>query len=81
VTTLAELTRARAILAEVVPAGVHLEIGIMVEVPAAAAKTAAFAAHVARRGPGGGGVGRLLAGRSPRPTGAAPPAPPPFRVS
>ncbi|WP_280340547.1 dihydroxyacetone kinase phosphoryl donor subunit DhaM, partial [Nocardia neocaledoniensis] len=46
VTTLAELTRARAILAEVVPAGVHLEIGIMVEVPAAAAKTAAFAAHV-----------------------------------
>ncbi|WP_280221280.1 phosphoenolpyruvate--protein phosphotransferase [Nocardia neocaledoniensis] len=46
VTTLAELARARAILAEVVPSRVRLEIGIMVEVPAVAAKTAAFAADV-----------------------------------
>ncbi|UGT55570.1 phosphoenolpyruvate--protein phosphotransferase [Nocardia asteroides] len=46
VTTLAELARARAILAEMVPSRVRLEVGIMVEVPAAAAKTAAFAHHV-----------------------------------
>ncbi|MEV0335254.1 phosphoenolpyruvate--protein phosphotransferase [Nocardia sp. NPDC050717] len=46
VTTSAELEQARAILAEVVPSRVRLEIGIMVEVPAVAAKTAAFADHV-----------------------------------
>ncbi|MFQ6397111.1 phosphoenolpyruvate--protein phosphotransferase [Nocardia sp. KC 131] len=46
VTQLEELLQARRILDEVAPAGVTPEVGIMVEVPAAAAKTASFADHV-----------------------------------
>ncbi|WP_227997667.1 phosphoenolpyruvate--protein phosphotransferase [Nocardia australiensis] len=46
VTQLEELLAARRILDEVLPAGVTPDVGIMVEVPAAAAKTAIFAEHV-----------------------------------
>lgn len=46
VTQLSELLTARHMLSEVVPPHIPLDIGIMVEVPATAAKTAAFADHV-----------------------------------
>lgn len=46
VTQLSELLAARLMLSEVVPPDIPLDIGIMVEVPATAAKTAAFADHV-----------------------------------
>ncbi|MFD0360530.1 phosphoenolpyruvate--protein phosphotransferase [Nocardia sp. GCM10030253] len=46
VTQLEELLAARRILDEVAPPGITPEVGIMVEVPAAAAKTAVFADHV-----------------------------------
>ncbi|WP_328407464.1 phosphoenolpyruvate--protein phosphotransferase [Nocardia sp. NBC_00403] len=46
VTQLEELLAARRILDEVAPPGITPEVGIMVEVPAAAAKTAIFADHV-----------------------------------
>ncbi|MFE7796618.1 phosphoenolpyruvate--protein phosphotransferase [Nocardia sp. NPDC057440] len=46
VTQLDELLAARRILDDVAPSGVTPEVGIMVEVPAAAAKTAIFADHV-----------------------------------
>ncbi|MEV6432530.1 phosphoenolpyruvate--protein phosphotransferase [Nocardia sp. NPDC051463] len=46
VTQLEELLAARRILDEVAPPDVTPEVGIMVEVPAAAAKTAIFAEHV-----------------------------------
>ncbi|WP_067721146.1 phosphoenolpyruvate--protein phosphotransferase [Nocardia yamanashiensis] len=46
ITQLDELQAARRTLDDVAPPGVTPEVGIMVEVPAAAAKTAAFAPHV-----------------------------------
>ncbi|MVU77609.1 phosphoenolpyruvate--protein phosphotransferase [Nocardia sp. ET3-3] len=46
ITRLDELSAARRILDEVATPGATPEVGIMVEVPAAAAKTAAFAPHV-----------------------------------
>jgi phosphocarrier protein FPr len=46
VTQLDEVRAARRILEEVAPPGISLEVGIMVEVPATAAKAAAFADHV-----------------------------------
>ncbi|MCX4095993.1 putative PEP-binding protein [Nocardia sp. alder85J] len=41
-----EVRAARAVLDEVAPPGLRIEVGMTVEVPATAAKTAAFAAHV-----------------------------------
>ncbi|ATL70305.1 phosphoenolpyruvate--protein phosphotransferase [Nocardia terpenica] len=46
VTTVDEVRAARGILEEVLPQGVSLDVGIMVEVPAAAAKTTVLAEHV-----------------------------------
>ncbi|WP_203217829.1 phosphoenolpyruvate--protein phosphotransferase [Nocardia terpenica] len=46
VTTVDEVRAARGILDEVIPHGVSLDVGIMVEVPAAAAKTTVLAEHV-----------------------------------
>ncbi|MET8876127.1 phosphoenolpyruvate--protein phosphotransferase [Nocardia sp. NPDC004604] len=46
VTDLTELQAVRKLLADTVPQAANLEVGIMVEVPATAAKTAAFADHV-----------------------------------
>ncbi|KZM71462.1 phosphoenolpyruvate--protein phosphotransferase [Nocardia terpenica] len=46
VTTVDEVRAARGMLEEVLPHGVSLDVGIMVEVPAAAAKTTVLAEHV-----------------------------------
>ncbi|MEG8178538.1 phosphoenolpyruvate--protein phosphotransferase [Nocardia terpenica] len=46
VTTVDEVRAARGMLEEVLPQGVSLDVGIMVEVPAAAAKTTVLAEHV-----------------------------------
>ncbi|RDI53088.1 phosphoenolpyruvate--protein phosphotransferase [Nocardia mexicana] len=46
VTAVDEISASRAILEEVAPADLSIELGIMVEVPATAAKAAAFADHV-----------------------------------
>ncbi|WP_026343336.1 phosphoenolpyruvate--protein phosphotransferase [Nocardia sp. BMG111209] len=46
VSTVDEVRAARAIVKEVAPQDLRIEVGIMVEVPATAAKAAAFAGHV-----------------------------------